>query len=47
MLLQLVEGDGDGLFQLRIVAFTDSFGILVNDHIGIDAVVFNIPIALG
>jgi hypothetical protein len=47
MLLKILESDGNGLLQLRIVAFADCFWVLVDNHVGIYAVIFDIPLAFG
>src|SRR5208283_820969 len=47
MLRQILKSDGDSLLQLRIVAFADCLGILVDNHVGVDAVVLDVPLAFG
>ena len=47
MLRKILESNGDGFFQLRVVPFADRFRVLVDDNIGINAMVFHVPFALG
>ena len=46
MLREILKRDGNGLLLLRIVAFAYCFRILVDNHVGIHAVVFDVPLGL-
>jgi len=47
ILLQLIHDDLYCFFQLRIVAATDGMRVQIDFHIGSDAVVFHVPVAVG
>lgn len=47
VLPKLFERDRHSLFELRIVSFGYSLGILIDDDVRVDAMVLHIPFALG
>src|SRR5260370_20371947 len=46
ILLQFIHDELHGFFQLRIVAATDGMRVEIDFHIGSDAVVFHVPVAV-
>ena len=46
VLREIIESKRDGLLQLRIVPFAHRLGVLLDDDIGVYAVVFDVPFAL-
>jgi len=42
---EFVEGEGYGFFELRVMAFRDGLGVLFDGEVGLDAAVFDVPLA--